>query len=352
MKINKILAACLMTFGVSVLAMPPLAQAQTQPESTTQGTTMVVEPMDQTPTFHVTVVSRTVPAVNYQHRSGATMLDFKGTELTPGAHAEAKVESKKGYMEIEVEFHGLDKPTSFGSEYLTYVLWAITPEGRPLNLGEVVVNDHSSKLDVTTDMQAFALVVTAEPYFAVRQPSNVVVLENVVREDTKGTVEALNTKYDLLERGGYIPTGFTFDPVVLNAKLPLEFFEARNAVRIAKSAGADKYASSSYEHAVQLMNQADADATQKNINKKSLIATSREAVQTAEDAREISVKRMAKNRIDADSAASAEREANANAQTKNAEAETAEALRARDEADRQKRESEAAALQAKQNADA
>jgi outer membrane protein OmpA-like peptidoglycan-associated protein len=352
MKINKVLAACLMTLGVSVLAMPPRAQAQTQPESNTQGTTMAVEPMEQTPTFHVTVVSRTVPAVNYQHRSGATMLDFKGTDLTPGAHAQAKVESKKGYIEIEVEFHGLDKPTSFGSEYLTYVLWAITPEGRPLNLGEVVVNDHSSKLDVTTDMQAFALIVTAEPYFAVRQPSNVVVLENVVREDTKGTVVALNTKYDLLERGGYIPTGFKFDPVVANAKLPLEFFEARNAVRIAQSAGADKYASSSYEHAVQLMNRADADATQKNIDKKALIATSREAVQTAEDAREISVKRMAKDRIDADSAASAEREANANAQTKNAEAETAEALRARDEADRQKRESEAASLQAKQNADA
>jgi len=356
MKITKTFATCLMAFGVSALAMPPPAQAQMQPtyanQATQPRTTMVLEPMDQTPTFHVTVVSRTVPAVNYKHRSGATKLGFKGTDLMPGAHAEAKVESKKGYIEIEVEFHGMDSPTSFGSEYLTYVLWAITPEGRPINLGEILVHDHSSKLDVTTDMQAFALIVTAEPYFAVRQPSNVVVVENVIREDTMGKVEAVNAKYDLLERGGYIATGFKFDPIVLNANLPLEFFEARNALRIAQSAGADKFAKSSYQHAVQLMDQADGYATAKNIDKKALIGTAREAVQTAEDAREISVKRMAKDRLDADAMASANREANANAATKSAEAETAEAIRARDEAERQKRESEAAALQAQRTASA
>src|SRR5437764_288037 len=275
MKITKTFATCLLAFGVSAVAMPPPAQAQMQPTQVSQATpprtTMVVEPMDQTPTYHVNVVSRTVPAVNYRHRSGATMLGFKGTDLMPGAHAQAKVESKRGYIEIEVEFHGLDNPTSFGSEYLTYVLWAITPEGRPTNLGEILVSGKSSKLDVTTDMQAFALIVTAEPYFAVRQPSNVVVVENVIREDTMGKVEAVNAKYDLLERGGYIPTGFKFDPVVANAKLPLEFFEARNALRIAKSAGAEKYASSSYQHAVELMTQADGYATRKNIEKKALV---------------------------------------------------------------------------------
>ena len=97
-------------------------------------------------------------------------------------------------------------------------------------------------------------------------------------------------KYDLLERGGYIPTGYKFDPVVMNAKLPLEFFEARNALRIAESEGAEKYASDSYQDAVRLMNQADRNATSKHIDKKLLISVSREAVQTAEDAREISVK--------------------------------------------------------------
>ena len=214
--------------------------------------------MAQTPTFRVTVISRSVQAVNYEHRSGSSKLDFAGTDLMPSANGEAKVNSKRGSIEIDAEFGNLQKPTTFGNEYLTYVLWAISPEGRAVNLGEVLVGGNDrSKLRVTTDLQAFALIVTAEPYYAVRQPSNVVVLENVVRDDTKGTTEAVNAKYELMERGGYIPTGYKFDPVVLNAKLPLEFFEARNALRIAQSEGAEQYASDSYQHAVQLMNKAD-----------------------------------------------------------------------------------------------
>ena len=220
-------------------------------------------------------------------------MDFAGTDLMPAATGEAKIESKKGYIEIEVEFARMVRPTTFGNEYLTYVMWAISPEGRAVNLGEVLVGDNDrSKLDVTTDLQAFALIVTAEPYYAVRQPSNVVVMENIVREDTKGTTEVVKAQYELLERGGYIPTGYKFDPVVLNANLPLEFFEARNAVRIAQSVGAETYATSSYQHAVSLMNKADGYATSKHIDKKELIAVSREAVQTAEDAREIAVKKL------------------------------------------------------------
>src|SRR6202521_2939108 len=145
-----------------------------------------------------------------------------------------------------------------------------------MNLGEVLVGDnHRSKLRVTTDLQAFALIVTAEPYYAVRQPSNVVVLENVVRDDTRGTTEAVNAKYELMERGGYIPSGYKFDPVVLNARLPLEFFEARNALRIAESEGAEEYANESYQHAVKLMNTADGYATDRDLHKKELIAVSR-----------------------------------------------------------------------------
>src|SRR5436190_10881143 len=272
---------------------------------------MELTPLSPTPTFRVNVVSRSVQAVNYKHRAGATKLDFAGTDLMPSANGQAKVESKKGYTEIEVEFGNLQKPTTFGNEYLTYILWAITPEGRAVNLGEVLVGDNSrSKLDVTTDLQAFALVVTAEPYYAVRQPSNVVVLENVIREDTKGTTEAVNAKYDLLERGGYIPTGYKFDPVVLNSKLPLEFFEARNAMRIAQSEGAEKYANDTYQHGVQLMNNADEYAVSKNVDKKRLIAAARESVQTAEDARAISVKRLDEERL-AD-----ERKASVDAQAK------------------------------------
>ncbi len=291
---------------LAMVALSLSAVAQTDSQAI-----MELTPLSPTPTFRVNVVSRSVQAVNYKHRAGASKLDFAGTDLMPSANGQAKVESKKGYTEIEVEFGNLQKPTTFGNEYLTYILWAITPEGRAVNLGEVLVGDNSrSKLDVTTDLQAFALVVTAEPYYAVRQPSNVVVLENVVREDTKGTTETVNTKYDLLQRGGYIPTGYKFDPVVLNSKLPLEFFEARNALRIAQSEGAEKYASDSYQRAVKLMNDADAYAIDKNIQKKSLIAVAREAVQTAEDARAIAV-----NRIEEERQAN-ERQASADAQAK------------------------------------
>jgi outer membrane protein OmpA-like peptidoglycan-associated protein len=269
---------------------------------------------NQMPTYSVSVVSRTTAAVKYEHRRGSTKIDFTGTALMPGASGAAEVASKSGAMKIEAEFRGLDKPTSFGTEYLTYVMWAISPEGRPVNLGEVLVNgDRRSKLDVTTNLQSFALVVTAEPYYAVRRPSNVVVAENVIRPDTVGTSETVDAKYELIDRGGYIPTGYHFDPVILNLKLPLEFFEARNAVRIAQSAGAETYAGPSYEKAVNQMKQADDLAISKHSNRRALISASREVVQTADDSREIAVKRIDADRLEAEKDREAGKLANAQA---------------------------------------
>jgi outer membrane protein OmpA-like peptidoglycan-associated protein len=311
---------------------------------TTSQTSLTVEPMSPTPTFRVNVISRSVQAVNYRHRSGATKLDFAGTNLMTLANGEAQVNSKRGAIEIEAEFGNLEKPTTFGNEYLTYILWAISPEGRAVNLGEVLLGgNHRSKLHVTTDLQAFALIVTAEPYYAVRQPSNVVVLENVVREDTKGTTEAVNAKYELMERGGYIPTGYKFDPVVLNAKLPLEFFEARNALRIAQSEGSEQYAGESYQHAVQLMNHADEYATRKHIDKKPLIAVSREAVQTAEDARAIAVKKMDEVRL------ANERQDSSDAQAKSQE-QADDATRQKEQAQSDAAKAQAAKAQAESDA--
>jgi outer membrane protein OmpA-like peptidoglycan-associated protein len=331
----------LLAVGIT-LSLSAFAQTNSQ-------ATMAVEPMNPTPTFRVTVVSRSVQAVNYKHRGGATKLDFAGTDLMPAANGQAKVESKKGYIEIEVEFGNLQRPTTFGNEYLTYILWAISPEGRAINLGEVLVGDnHRSKLDVTTDLQAFALVVTAEPYYAVRQPSNVVVIENSVREDTKGTIEAMNTKYELMERGGYIPTGYQFDPVVVNAKLPLEFFEARNALRIAQSEGAERYASDSYQHAVQLMNNADEYAVSKHFDRKAMIAVAREAVQTAEDARAIAVQKIDEERLANERQASADAQAQSQAQADDAtrQKEQAQSDTATAQAAKTQAESDAANAQA------
>jgi len=331
----------LLLAAVVLLSMNALGQTNCQMPIT-------VEPMAHTPTFRVTVISRSIQAVNYKHRGGATKLDFAGTDLMPAANGQAKVESKKGYIEIEVEFGNLQKPTTFGNEYLTYILWAISPEGRAVNLGEVLVGDnHRSKLNVTTDLQAFALLVTAEPYYAVRQPSNVVVLENVIRGDTKGTTEAMNTKYELLERGGYIPTGYKFDPVVLNTKLPLEFFEARNALRIAQSEGAETYANDSYQHAVQLMNRVDGYATSKHADKKAMIGVAREAVQTAEDARAITVKKIEEERLNNERQAAADAQARTQLQADDAtrQKEQAQSDQARAEIAKAQAESDTARAQ-------
>ena len=185
------IAGALLVASVTLLA--PLARSGGVP----QDSTTRAERAERKAMYQMVLVDRTVKAVKYAHRSGSTKINFEGTDLMSSAKGEAKVDSHRGAMEIEVEFWDMQKPTSFGLEYLTYVMWAISPEGRPVNLGEVLIGgNHRSKLDVTTDLQAFALIVTAEPYYAVRRPSNVVVMENVIRPDTIGATEVVDAKYE------------------------------------------------------------------------------------------------------------------------------------------------------------
>ncbi len=279
------------------------------------------------PIYRVTVIERTMKAINYQHRSGATKIDFSGTDLLPKAHGEAKVESKKGYIEIEVEFDNLHAANKYGSEYLTYVLWAITPEGRTSNLGEILLNGTRAKVNVTTELQVFGLVVTAEPYFAVTMPSNLVVMENVVRRDTSGKIEEMDAKYELLQRGQYERLS---NPLALkmDSKMPLELYEARNAVQIARSVGADQFASDTFAKAENSLKQAEAYHA-RNAGHKPVVMASREAVQVAEDSRAIAVKRQEEARLASERQASADREGQARAET---EAEAR--LRAQAEEDR------------------
>lgn len=299
----------------------------------------------ENPIYKITinVVEREATAINYQHRAGSTTIDFRGTPLLPGARGEAKVESKQGYIEIEVEFDDLQPATRFGPEYLTYVMWAISPEGRAINLGEVLLNGTKSKLNVTTDLQTFGLVVTAEPYFSVTQPSDVVVMQNFLRPETRGKVEQIQAKYELLQRGQYsvnVPPS-ELKPMSLDSKTPLEIYEARNAVRIARWAGADKDAADSFAKAEQSLTQAENYLARKE--RRPSIQTAREAVQTAEDARLIALKRQDEARLEQERNASAQREAQAKAEAdeaarKQAEAENQQRLeaeqRARAEAER------------------
>jgi outer membrane protein OmpA-like peptidoglycan-associated protein len=306
-------------------------------------------------TITINVVDRTTTAINYRHRSSATKIDFRGTPLMPAANGDAKVESKQGFIEINADFRNLQSATRFGPEFLTYVMWTITPEGRAANVGEVILNGTNSKLDVTTELQAFGLVVTAEPYFGVTQPSDVVVMENFVRQDTVGKVEQIDAKYELLQRGQYTlnVTPADLKPIQLDKNTPLDLYEARNAVRIAKWAGADVSAADSFEKARKLLDQAEAYKARK-AGDKPVSMTAREAVQTAEDARLITLKSQADARIEQERSASAGREATANADAAGARADARDAERdraaAQAQADRTRSDAQAAAQRATDDA--
>ena len=290
---QRVATALLLTAVVAFTA-ENFASAQSAPNPTQQ---TVATPQGEIPIFRVTVVGRTVPAINYRPRSGDTRINFAGTTLMPKAEGWASVEGEEGVIEIDARFDELEAPQRFGREYLTYVLWAITPEGRATNLGELQVNGNDGRLKVTTELQSFALVVTAEPYFAVSQPSDVVVVENVVRdsgfEQTRGRVETLQAKYELLKRGAYL---MNRDPAQLKVKplepgAPLDLAQARNAVELARLAGADRYASETFAKAAALLTEAET-AREKGKRGNDVQQPARQAAQTAEDARLIGLQRQ------------------------------------------------------------
>src|SRR5215510_7620830 len=286
---NKRGAAALIAAGGLLLT--GTAFAQTSPNPTQQlGAATQQGP---TPLFRITVVGHTTPAINYRPRKGDTKVDFTGTALSPLATGNATVEGKKGYIDIDAKFDKLAPPTQFGPEYLTYVLWAVTPEGRSTNLGEVQVKDDEARIHVTTELQAFGMIVTAEPYFAVTQPSDVVVLENSVRNNTKGQVDVIQAKFDLLKRGTYLMNQDTRQLKLkpLEPGAPLDLAEARNAVMLARFAGADRYSDDTYMKATRLLTDAEqAQARHRNTNE--VMMPARQAVQTAEDARLIALQRQ------------------------------------------------------------
>ncbi len=335
--------------------------AQQIPHPTRQEPLTPSETGQQVPIFRVTVVSRTAKAVNYHHRTGTTHVGFKGTELMPAARGEARVDSQMGSTRIDTALSHMSPASQFGPEYLTYVLWGITPEGRAANLGEVVLDGDHVKLLSTTDLQTFGLIVTAEPYFSVTQPSDVVVAENFIRNDTSGTIEEVDAKYELLQRGQYVMNRTRYQPVKVNPKGPLQLAEAENAVEIARLAGADRYASDTFQKAVVDLQNAK-DFLNKGRNRKESETNAREAAQMAEDARIITFRRIREEQLASERAAAAQREADAQAQARQAsvqakldadrreqaEADRRAAEHARMEAEHAKLEAQQAAAQAAQ----
>lgn len=286
--------------------------------------------------------SRTAKAMTYRRGSGAVKVFLHGTDLMAQGTGEAKVENKGNRVEIEAKFENIEDATKFGLEYLTYVLWAVSPEGRSVNLGEVQIKNGSGQVKAITDMQTFAMVVTAEPYFAVSQPGDEVVLEN---QGGAGG-EDITATYSLLARGVYSSSNTKIDNAIfgIDRKTPNELFEARNAVRIANNANAEKYAAGVMAKANQQLQGAEDSYRQKR-DTKIVISMARDAVQTAEEARVISVKQKAEE--DAQAQAAAEKQA-AEDRAAKARAEAEEEAKHLQEAEQARKDAEAAQAQAEQ----
>jgi outer membrane protein OmpA-like peptidoglycan-associated protein len=285
------------------------------------------------PVFRVDVSERTTKAVNYRHRGGSTSIDFRGTELMPDIDGHARVEGKGGRISIDLELKHLSPANRFGGQFLTYVLWAITPEGRAVNLGEVLPRDNGKdKLDVTTDLQAFGMIITAEPYYAVTHPSNKVVAENILRESTKGFEEPIDAKFDVLEGGQYtidVP-GDQLPSSQASIKVPLDLLEARNAVVIAKAAGAQQYAPDSLTKAEDMLQRAE-DYYQRKQGVTPIGTAARGATQMAEDARVLTLRRKEQAKIDAERRAHEAAQAKAEADAAAAQQHAAQAQAQADE---------------------
>ena len=346
-------------FGIAVLILGTstwLGAQESNPTENRQDQNQQTPVMlnDGVPMYKIQVVARDIPAINYFHRSGATKIGFQGTSLLPTAKGTAKVEARGGRTSVEVNVEGLSPANGFGPEYLTYVLWGITPEGRPVNLGEVLPTGGKDRneMTVTTNLQTFGLIITAEPYYAVTTPSDLVVMQNVVQDRTQGVIEQVNAHYSLLPRGAYAETAgrhAVLHPITRSERSPLELYEAMNAVQIASAAGADKYASDSMTTAKTAMQNAQ-DMDMHKGDRKQVITYAREAVQAAEDARIITIRKIKAEdeaaqrqaRMDAEQSA---KESQESAERSKANAEKEAAQRA--EADAAAREAEARAAQAR-----
>ena len=302
----------------------------------------------QMPVFRVSVYARSAKAVNYRHRGGSTTVDFKGTALMPAITGKAKVDGKAGRLAISVELEHMESPAKFGGQYLTYVLWAVTPEGRAMNLGEVLPGDNGKdKISVTTDLQAFGLIVTAEPYYSVTHPSDLVVAENVILADTKGFEETIDAKFDVLEGKEYtmdVPAE-QLPSTGSQGHAPLDLVEARNAVAIAKAAGAEQYASTSIQKAEDMLQRAE-DYYQRKQGRTPIGTAARGATQMAEDARVLTLRQKEHDREEAARQAAAAAQAKAEADAEAAQQRERDAQARADEDARRRAEAEAAQAQA------
>jgi len=325
-------------------ALPPDSGQDAAPQQMNQHTGQ----NDPITTFRVNVYARTTRAVNYRHRGGSTTVDFRGTDLMPQVEGHAKVDGKAGRLAISVELTHMQPASNFGGQYLTYVLWAITPEGRAVNLGEILPGDNGKdKIDVTTDLQAFGMIVTAEPYYSVTHPSNKVIAENIIRQETKGFEEPIDAKFEVLEGAQYTidVSADQLPSTQAQAGVPLDLLEARNAVVIAKAAGARQYAPDSLAKAEDMLQRAE-DYYQRKQGRTPIGTAARGATEMAEDARVLTLRRREQERLDAERRAREEAQAKAEADARAAQEQAAQSQAQSDEDARRRAQAEQAQAEA------
>ena len=332
-------------FAVALaLALPAFAQSENNSSES------IANAGQTPPVYRVRVVERTTKAIDYRHK-GKAEFRMIGTDLMPQAYGEAKVKPEAAHMKIDIDFKKLEPPQMFGPQYLTYVLWALTPEGRPVNLGEIALEnkkDEDFDMHTTTNLQAFGMIVTAEPYFAVTRPSDVVVMENAVDTNLKADVEPINARYEALDRNEYSvdinPSDLPSATAASN--VPRDLVQAENAVAIAKASGAERYAGSTIQSAQTLLNEAQ-NGFRLRADKNEIITAARQAAQRAEDARVIAVRtrQQEQRAAEREAALRREQEAAQRAQQAQLEAQRMDEQRRQAEADRQ------AALQARAESD-
>ena len=327
---------------------PPLYPAPGNPAEQQSQQNLANQVNSQTPVFRVNVYARSANAVNYRNRGGSTSVDFKGTELMPSITGHAKVDGKAGRLAIDADLEHVGPASAVGPQYLTYVLWAVTPEGRAVNLGEVLPNGNGrDKLSVTTDLQAFGLIVTAEPYFAVTHPSDKVVAQNVIPTGVKGFEEPIDAKFDVLEGREYtvdVPPD-QLPSAQAQPNVPLDLLEARNAVAIAKAAGAQQYAGDSVQKAEDMLQRAE-DYYQRKQGRTPIGTAARGATQMAEDARVLTLRKKESEREEAARRAAADAQAKAEADAESAKRDAEQAQAQANEDARKRAEAEQARAEA------
>ncbi|HUI43473.1 MAG TPA: hypothetical protein VL523_16030 [Terriglobia bacterium] len=236
-------------------------------------------------------VKRSVKVMDFGSLISPTTIVFRPTALVSGSQGEAEVWMDRAVAKLHATFTNLPPASRLGREYLTYVLWSVTPEGRTTNLGEVTWAGAAAQLDAKVEWHRFGLLVTAEPYFAVSMPGAAVVFEAGLAPGATNEVPITETTCQLLSRptgGAAVAAG---SKAAVDPTEPLVVEEARRAIAAAKAAGAEHYAPLTFGTATQLLRLAE-NQLAKRVKLKDVLDTGSEAVLIAEDARVLATARQ------------------------------------------------------------